>query len=142
MKLYTILLNLAKNVKQALYKIGLIADYVVERSSDGMWNCEKWESGKAVCLGTTNLAINYDFRISSTGYLYYSGNGANVSLPTGFFTSVDDAKANGYNSSDTGWAVLTSCYPTTSNVKICIVGWCTGGTLTQTFQIKVIGKWK
>lgn len=142
MKLFTILLNLAKNIQSALYKIGLIADYVVERGSDGIWNYEKWESGKAVLLGVTNLSINYDFRNSSTGYLWYAGSGADVALPSGFLTSVEDAKANGFNIQNTGWAVFCSCYATISNVHLCILGWSTGGVLTQAFQIKVIGTWK
>lgn len=44
--------RLATFIKQIAYKLGLIADYVVEQGTSGIWTYEKWNSGKAVCWGT------------------------------------------------------------------------------------------
>lgn len=57
MKLKNILINLAQKVKALEYSLGLIADYVVETGTSGIWTYEKWESGKAVCWGTKTHTI-------------------------------------------------------------------------------------
>lgn len=51
-------MNIKNILKNIMYKLGLIADYVTERGSSGIWTYEKWRSGKAVCWGraTTTLA--------------------------------------------------------------------------------------
>lgn len=47
---------MAKSVIQCLkdiaYKLGLIADYVVETGTSGIWTYRKWNSGIAECWGT------------------------------------------------------------------------------------------
>ena len=44
--------RLANFLKSMALKLGLIADYIVERGTSGIWTYEKWNSGKAVCWGT------------------------------------------------------------------------------------------
>lgn len=44
--------RLANFLKSMAYKLGLIADYIVEQGTSGIWTYEKWNSGKAVCWGT------------------------------------------------------------------------------------------
>ena len=47
---------MAKSVIQCLkdiaYKLGLIADYVIETGTSGIWTYRKWNSGIAECWGT------------------------------------------------------------------------------------------
>ena len=51
--------NIAQKVKDTEYKLGLIADYVVETGTSGIWTYEKWKSGKAVCWGKqTSTLVN------------------------------------------------------------------------------------
>lgn len=50
---------MTKSVIQCLrdiaYKLGLIADYVVETGTDGIWTYRKWASGIAECWGGGSL---------------------------------------------------------------------------------------
>ena len=66
--IFNLLLNLAKKIQSALYKIGLIADYVVERGTDGIWTYEKWESGTAKCWGVWKFStVSFS---QATSYAY------------------------------------------------------------------------
>ena len=38
-------------IKEIAEKLGLIADYVVEQGTDGIWTYRKWNSGIAECWG-------------------------------------------------------------------------------------------
>lgn len=70
---------------QALeYSLGLIADYVVETGTDGIWTYEKWQSGKAVCWGNSAQTVDVN---TAWGHLYL-GWLADISLPSGLFTNI------------------------------------------------------
>lgn len=64
MNIKNLFMNLAQKVKALEYKLGLIADYVVETGTSGIWTYEKWESGKAECEATQTLTL------SGTGSLW------------------------------------------------------------------------
>lgn len=83
MKIFTILLNMAKRIKQALYKIGLIADYVVERNTEGIWLYKKWASGDAECWGSK---FNGSTAVTGGwGNLYEGAVTEGIAFPSGLF---------------------------------------------------------
>lgn len=49
--------RLATFVKNIAYKLGLIADYVVEEGTSGIWTYEKWNSGILKCYGKEEKAL-------------------------------------------------------------------------------------
>lgn len=67
MKILLLLKPLITKVREIAYRQGLIADYVIEQGTIGIWEYEKWNSGKAKCWGTDynhtsiNQEIGYDF---------------------------------------------------------------------------------
>lgn len=65
-------IQLQEALKRVLYKLGLIADYVVETGTSGIWTYEKWESGKAKCWGVKNYGnISID---TAWGNVYIKSN--------------------------------------------------------------------
>lgn len=58
MNLKNLLKNLAQKVKALEYSLGLIADYVVETGTSGIWTYAKWESGRAECWGIATFTLN------------------------------------------------------------------------------------
>lgn len=60
---------LAQCLKDISYKLGLIADYVVEEDTSGIWTYEKWNSGKIKMTGrTSNNLIASDWVAHGTCY--------------------------------------------------------------------------
>lgn len=58
MKLFTILLNIAKRIKSSFTRLASletwksdVVDYIIEEGKSGIWKYEKWVSGKAVVYG-------------------------------------------------------------------------------------------
>ena len=51
MKLLLLLKPLITKVKEIAYKQGLIADYIIERGTSGIWEYEKLNSGILKCYG-------------------------------------------------------------------------------------------
>lgn len=62
MRLFTLL-------KEACYKLGLIADYVIETGTSGIWTYRKWASGIAECWGYQNTDATFG---ASWGSAYLS----------------------------------------------------------------------
>ena len=71
--------NLMKNI---LYKLGLIADYVVEQGTSGIWTYEKWASGKAVCFGKNRTQTD---TWVTWGSLYEANPYPTFTFPSGLF---------------------------------------------------------
>lgn len=93
--------NLAKNVQSLLYKVGLIADYVVEYQANQGDGYTKWASGKMECWKRVNVSANITNGMS--GNLYY-GTISAISYPQTFLyyptVTITAQVANGY-----GWMV-------------------------------------
>lgn len=56
-QLQEVLQRVLNKIKDLYYRLGLIADYPVEVGTSGVWEYEKWASGKATCraLFSTNV---------------------------------------------------------------------------------------
>ena len=57
MKLLLLLKPLITKVKEIAYKQGLIADYIIERGTSGIWEYEKLNSGILKCYGKEEKAL-------------------------------------------------------------------------------------
>lgn len=69
-------------LKQILYKLGLIADYVVEQGTSGEWTYRKWNSGVAECWGIANPTSSAS---GTEGGLYFQS--VYADFPSGLFVS-------------------------------------------------------
>ena len=102
MNLKNLLKNLAQKIKALEYSLGLIADYVVETGTSGIWTYEKWESGKSVCWGTKSHTVTtwYGWGNLQEGFPAFDS----ISYPSGLFLSYPcleftvDGGANGAGS--------------------------------------------
>ena len=121
-------------LKQILYKLGLIADYVVEQGTSGEWTYRKWASGIAECWGywfATNasgsrraLEVYLPFAFSSTEYNVGVSLGNNGGTVSGVFGDFDAASNRQH---------------TTTKF---IFSWVGSGTYSVGFYFDVKGRWK
>lgn len=76
-----LLKSLTIKVKDIAYKLGLIADYVVEQGTSGVWTYRKWNSGQfEVWTSERQFATGVASGSSTMGYDYY----IHISIPSGF----------------------------------------------------------
>ena len=130
---------MAKSVIQCLkdiaYKLGLIADYVVETGTSGIWVYQKFHSGIVKLWGKktyTNLAISTSYANS-----HYRATLA-ISFPF-TLTSVDYGNVN-----VAGQGIDWASFKPIDNTKFNFY-WCNAASYTVTTgqaTFHVIGKWK
>ena len=65
----TIILDIKKVIKDILVKLNLIADYVVEQGTSGIWTYRKWNSGIAECWGNTTYTQSSNFGAWGNNYI-------------------------------------------------------------------------
>lgn len=123
-------------LKRAFTKLGLIADYVVEEGTSGIWTYRKWNSGKAELWGQedkvgTSLNTSYANK-------YYYGSFASSSFP---FELLDAQAWVNLDGSGVDWVGGVS-----TNGDRVLYQWCnaTSYTLTSSSdaQYYVVGYWK
>ena len=73
------LLDVAWDIK---YKGSIIADFIVEQGTSGIWTYRKWYSGIAECWGTYEQK---DVSVSAAWGALFESPGYNVALPSGLF---------------------------------------------------------
>lgn len=125
--------RLANFLKSIALKLGLIADYVVEQGTSGIWTYEKWNSGKAVCWGTSKLPASttpeinviLPFNMVDTNYVVSLTPGNNASILT---TPIRECRVSGGNSVRTvnSFYVSAKC----------------SSSYSVRFDMTVIGRWK
>lgn len=135
--------NLAKKVKELEYKLGLIADYVVEIGTSGIWTYEKWESGKAVCWGldTRQHAITQSWG----GVFYESNNAYFLTYPSNFFISAPYVFSTICNSSGTAWVGDYGSGNVGTSARTPSFAFFRGtasNDIRITLNVKAIGRWK
>lgn len=121
-------------IKEIAEKLGLIADYVVETGTSGIWTYRKWNSGVVECWGywfATNasgsrkaLEVYLPFAFSSTEYNVGVSLGHNGGTVSGIFGDFDTASNRQH---------------TTTNF---IFSWVGSGTYSVGFYFDVKGSWK
>lgn len=88
---------LLTRIKALEYSMGLIADYVVEYGTSGIWTYKKWASGDAECWGTKTASFT---QTNAFGYSYLSPLQSAIDYPFTFtekqFVNVTVAKVNSY----------------------------------------------
>ena len=135
--------NLLQRVKALEYKLGLIADYVVETGTSGIWTYEKWESGKAVARcrhSWTTTAWN------AWGGLYEAMPMQSVNYPSDLFTSVLNCNIypNGIGAITLSGVEVggNSGGSTTSTPKFYALRGATSTNNTVGVGIEAVGTWK
>ena len=77
--------RLANFLKSIALKLGLIADYVVEQGTSGIWTYRKWNSGIAECWGLWTTTSTFP---NAYGGAYESASSLKKNLPSGLFIEV------------------------------------------------------
>ena len=118
---------------------GIVADFIVERGTDGIWSYEKWYSGKARCVGTT-ASIDFEFKNDWIVDTYF--NSTSYNLPEGLFVSTPEYVNIQTISTD---GLHSNCLYALTNAKI---SWyaISHGAQAKTRSLKFLllaeGKWK
>ena len=93
----TIILDIKKVIKDILVKLNLIADYVVEQGTSGIWTYRKWNSGIAECWGNTTYTQSSNFGAWGNNYI------SSVISPKAYpFTFIENPNEIIYVSSPSG----------------------------------------
>lgn len=133
--------DIALKIKDIAYKLGLIADYVVEHGTDGIWTYRKWASGIAECWGEQ---VENNGSFSAWGYLY-AHDIPSVNFPSGLFEKVIIETAQAKQS---GGNIVSSINSTGADFKTkasqitCIRGAGQSGTANFYAYRYAIGTWK
>lgn len=118
-----------------------LVDYVVERWIDGIWTCEKWHSGKAVCWGNKN----YGSKACTTaaGSLYQTAE-MTIDFPDDLFNSAPNYIDMNILSSDyAGFIYRGSEAPDTTSIGKFFILRPTSVTYNGlTIAFRAIGTWK
>ncbi len=135
-------------IDEELDKIDILStDFIVEQGTDGIWAYEKWNSGKAVCWGTTSPSQT---SVSSQwGGLYASGSSStgNTLFPTGLFIEKPILLPSIYSTNygcfiDEGETTLSNNLTKDQTGDIGLLRGTVASSLTISFGFYAIGKWK
>lgn len=113
MKLSSILLNLAnlkQRIDQLAYNYGLIADYVVDYGTSGIWTYRKWASGIAECWGELSYTESFT---NPYGNCWYKAHG-DIALPSGLFNAPPEI----WSSIASNGGIFTSSFYSVETAKI------------------------
>jgi hypothetical protein len=122
-------------------------DYVIEQytesmGSNGVWHCEKWKNGKAVCYGCRNFG---NMAVSTAWGDVYRSAVFNQSLPSGLFADIPDVIDMSIRNA--GYAVWLSCHeetaPSVDNTgSFMVVRAASSNVSAVHVSFHVIGSWK
>ena len=124
-------------LKEICYRLGLIADYVVEQGETGEWAWRKWNSGKAECWTKNNGTTRTGSIAASAimgGYYTYTI----LTLPFEFIYNTINVQANGQLGTGLGFGFAG--VNTSTSIALYIFG--NQAESRMTYNVYVTGKWK
>ena len=129
--------DLFSQLKPLAEKVGLIADYVVEYGTEGIWTYRKWNSGIAECWGTYN-GTHAHYSTAFGGYGYNTGD---INYPTNLFIDVPEQFVS--VRIDGGFGIYAGDVNTStaSTTRIYAIS-SASSSQPLTAKIHAIGKWK
>ena len=129
------------NVRQLLWQIlqhlGLIADYVVEQGTSGIWTYRKWQSGVAECWVHTSLSTAITTKVGS---MYVQSQFTTVNFPTGLFITAPLVFTN-TTTQGAQWAQANSITSASFKPRI-FYPVVYSNAIAWDFDFYVKGKWK
>ena len=132
-----IISSFGSRLLKAEYKLGLIADYVIESGTSGSWTYRKWNSGVSECWGkwSNNVAVN-----SSWGVLYEGKFSDPISYPSGLF--LQTPALIGSISGTAGFLEISGAGDATKTGAVYIVR--PYSTQSNSYQVNLhaFGRWK
>ena len=132
-------LNLLQRIKELEYKLGLIADYVVETGTDGIWTYEKRESGKATCWGTFTHTVT---TWNTWGNLFEGHPSFYKTYPSGLFVEAPQLIPSTSNIACSGVEVYMNGSETRTPNCYLIRPTTLQSSVLCTVHLEAIGKWK
>lgn len=115
---------------------GITADYIVERSTSGIWNYEKYASGIVKCYGLTSRVSSGTLTKSNS--IYYSGNVTLAAVPS-FVDTITHLSANLTEAHSIAW--LSGISLDGSNI-VCVVDREQSGSFSFQAYISLVGTLK
>lgn len=122
-------------------------DYIIEQytesmGTNGVWHCEKWRNGKAVCYGCRNFD---NMAVSTAWGDVYRSAVFNQSLPSGLFADIPDVIDMSIRNA--GYAVWLACHeetaPSVDNTgSFMVVRAASSNVSAVHVSFHVIGSWK
>lgn len=122
-------------LKRVCYKLGLIANFIIEEYDEDIWHVVKYYNGTMVAYTVGNADVSITGTIMGTlmGGYYTRGY---ISRPSEFLTITSKV---GYGRVGTGGGFI-NIYPQTNNIMIDITG--NQRSASMSFSISLIGTWK
>lgn len=120
----------------------IIEQFTEEMGSNGVWHCEKWKNGKAVCYGCRNFG---NMAVSTAWGDVYRSAVFNQPLPSGLFTDIPDVIDMSIRNA--GYAVWLSSHeetaPSADNTgSFMVVRAASSNVSSVHVCFHVIGSWK
>lgn len=132
-------------LKEICYRLNLIADYVVERGTSGIWTYRKWNSGIAECWGNSEY---YTTQVTSAwGSVYSSASNSKGNTLYPFeFIEIPVLTVGIYKSSHSCWLFEAETsithYPSTKQTGDIGILRATSSTMNVGFSFSAKGRWK
>lgn len=123
-------------IKGLLYRLNLIANYVVEWGIEGAWVYQKWANGIAECWCETTITTPVQ---NTLGYTYYAPD-VTVNFPSGLFIKTPIMNISGGGNYGVDLWTITS--KTKDSVKVRVTYPVTHGSNGWETDIIVKGWWK
>lgn len=114
----------------------IVADYIVEQGTSGIWTYRKWNSGIAECWGIYESAITGS---TSWGSIYYTTI-KTVSFPTSLFIECPSCSITSIGSNIQGWGTSNRC--TKDEIDVFLMRPTSASDGTPTLALHAIGRWK
>lgn len=123
-------------LKEICYRLNLIADYVVEQGTTGVWIYQKWNSGWAECWTYSDISLAGAQTPTALlgGYWTYT----DVVLPFEMTYSSITASANGKTGTGLGFGYAGAISSTT--VRVYVLG--NQNDKNMVYNAIVHGRWK
>lgn len=116
-----------------------VADYIIECGKSGIWDWEKWASGKATCSGIRSFSSLVD-SITQRGAVYYVGI-TSYSFPSGLFTAAPELNIT-FRNDKGAWFAADEAISASETGGGRIYTPVSQPDIQAEFHYSAIGKWK
>lgn len=131
--------NIINKIQQIAEKLGLIADYVVEQGTDGIWTYRKWNSGIAELWGTyTGTSVTP----TAWGNIYASDTIPRIDYPFAFTSAPQVQVTPRYAGTGGGFWIYCVGAGYTTQTPFYGAGRANNTAIVPCIDFYVIGRWK
>ena len=134
-----LLTGIINKIQQIAEKLGLIADYVVEQGTSGIWTYRKWNSGIAELWGTyTGTSVTP----TAWGNIYASDTIPRIDYPFAFTSAPQVQVTPRYTGTGGGFWIYCVGAGYTTQTPFYGAGRANNTAIVPCIDFYVIGRWK